>query len=198
MRLEKILVLASVAFVAGYFLACSDSASTLEMDDGMGYIPGYNPARSDSSKEKPESSSSGEVVSSSSAPESSSSSEEEIDFGDSKIQVDGSGIAVITDEYMDAVSDDLALELDDLKQAFDYNEAPSTFTGSDKTRFSVDDFDFSKNDYFCYTESQEWLGITKEKLQETKLPFLWDGAAYNARARFSLDFDPCQIFIKKK
>ena len=199
MRLKKIMVLAFVAFVAGYFLACSDAASTLEMDDGIGNIPGYNPAWSASSKETPESSSSGEVVTSSTTPEPSSSAEQEIDFGDSKIQVDGSGVAVITDEYMEAVSDDEALELDDLKQAFDYNEAPSTFTGGDKTRFSVDDFDFSKNEYYCYTESQEWLEISKEKLLETGLPFLWGGSAFESREGFLLSFEtPCgSIFIKK-
>ena len=204
MRVSKFYSALLIAFLAVGFVACGDTVSSTDAskNDGLDYIPGFDPGKADSTKTKDVSSSS-QAGSSDSEVESSASDESSssVDFSESNIPVDESGIAVMTDEYLVAdVSSDVATKLDSLKgELVNIDELPD-FSEKSGTRLTVDDFDYSKNEYYCYTESQEWLGITKEKLLETKLPFLWDGAAYDARSDFILDFtNVCKsVYAKAK
>ena len=205
MRVSKLYSALLIAFLAFGFVACNNTVSSTDTskNDGLDFIPGFEPGKTHSSKADVASSSSSQEGSSDSEVESSASDESSssVDFSESKIPVDASGIAVITDEYLVAdVSSDVVTKLDSLKNLLDDNEEVSGFTENSKMRFTVDDLDYSKQEYFCYTESDEWYGITKEKLLETKLPFLWDGVAYDTRAGFSLDFASIchSVYIKDK
>lgn len=205
MRVSKIYSALLIGLLAVGFVACNNTVSSTDAskNDGLDYIPGFDPGKADSTKTNKTSSSSTQDGSSDSEVESSASDESSssVDFSKSKIPVDESGVAVITDEYIDAdVSAATASKLDDLKAQLDDNEDVSGFSENSNMRFSVDDLNYSANEYYCYTESQEWYGITKETLLESNLPFLWDGEAYDARAGFILDFSNiCQsVYIKKK
>ncbi len=203
MRVSKFYSALLIAFLAVGFVACGDTVSSTDAskNDGLDAVPGYHSGKVYSSNAKGASSSSQAPSSSAGSSATEEESSSSIDFSESNIPVDESGIAVITDEYLDAdVSASVVSELDDLKAKLDDNEEVSGFTENSKMRFTVDDLDYSKQEYFCYTESDEWYGITKEKLLETKLPFLWDGVAYDARAGFSLDFASIchSVYIKDK
>ena len=206
MRLGKICSLFSVVCLALGFLACTDTVSSTDASelDGADVIPGYKQGKtysspssagsssaqaisSDAGSSATESSSSAEE--SSSSEEESSSSEVEVDFSESEIQVDGSGVAVITAEYLLDVGKNVRSTLNSKKEELDNNEEPEGFSESNKVEFAVDDFDFDANKYYCFTESEEWKSITKDKLLETKLPFLWDMDYYDCRDRFSLSFE---------
>lgn len=112
----------------------------------------------------------------------------EVDFSESKIQVDERGFAVITEEYLVDVSASVVSELEDLKVQLEDNAEPEGFDEVGQLALGVDDLQLDKYLYYCYTESEDWFQITKDKLLETKLPFLWGGAAYEARSNFTLDF----------
>ena len=204
MQLGKIFSLIAVAFLALGLWACGDTVSSTDASkmDGSDRIPGFNPGKanssaaggvSSSSAAQPESSaaesSSSVEEDSSSSEEESSSSEVEVDFSDSEIDVDGSGIAYITNTYLEAVSSSVASDLDDLKNQLEDNEDPEGFSESRDMDFSVDDLDFSANEYYCFTDADEWLKITEEKLLETKLPFLWGMDYYDYRDRYTLSFE---------
>jgi hypothetical protein len=207
MRVSKFYGALLIALLAVGFIACNNTVSSTDAsdNDGLDFIPGFEPgktvassanvvssssANGSSSSSVDESSSS--VVESSSAEESSSSVEESsssVDFSESKIQVDESGVAVITDEFLETISARNASEMDVLRDKYeDDPESVEGFSESRKRELAVDDLDYSKNEYYCYTDSEEWFMITKEKLLETKLPFLWDGSAYDLRDDYILDF----------
>lgn len=204
MRVSKFCSVLLVAFLTIGFVACSNTVSSTDASDngGLDAVPGYHPGKAYSSKESLVSSSSQAPTSgaessataeSDSSMEESSSSEEisssSVDFSGSNIQVDEGGVAVITEEYLEDVAARKTTELDDLWDMLEnQGEDVEGFVGSRSLEFAVDDLDFVQSHYYCYTESQEWFEITKEKLQETKLPFLWDGPAYEARSDFSLNF----------
>lgn len=204
MRVSKLYSALLIAFLAIGFVACNNTVSSTDASEisGINNIPGYNPGKADSTKTKDISSSSetptsdagSSAVEESSASEEESSSSEEIssssiDFSGSNIQVDESGIAIITSEYLESVSSSVASDLDEKWDLLEnQGESPEKFTGSKTTDFSVDDLNFAQSHYYCFTEAQEWFEITKEKLLETKLPFLWDGIAYDAREGFALSF----------
>lgn len=208
MRVSKIYSVLLIIFLAIGFVACNNTVSSTDTskNDGMNYIPGFEPGRThskandassasqDLSSSSEEGGSVGEESSSSeNGEEESSSSEEEssssIDFSESEIQVDESGVAIITEEYLEEVSSSEASDLDDMWDLLEnQGESPENFTGSKTTDFTVDDLDFAQYHYYCFTESQEWLEITKDGLLGTKLPFLWDGSAYDAREGFTLSF----------
>ena len=203
MRLGKFYSLFAGAFLVALLGACTNTVSSTDSSklDGINIIPDFSPGSTDSSQADIASSSSlddSTAVGSSSSEEGSSSSEVAVDFGDSKIQVDGSGIAIITEDYLESVEKSVKQELDGLKDELDNNGNPSGFSESKGTEFAVDDLDFSKSKYYCFTDADEWMAITKEKLLETKLPFLWDMAYYEYRDRYSLSFeDVCvSIYVK--
>ena len=205
MRLGKIFSLIAVTFLALGFWACGDTVSSTDASKltGADAIPGYHPGKayssqasgaSSSSANQPESS----AEESSSSEEESSSSEVEVDFSESEIDVDGSGIAIISEEYLNAVGSSMASDLDDLRDQLENNEEPEGFSEVRRTEFSVDDLDFSANSYYCFTDADDWLEITKDKLLETKLPFLWGMDYYDYRDAYSLSFeDVCAtIYVK--
>lgn len=204
MRVSKLYSTLLIAFLTIGFVACTNTVSSTDTSDtgGLDYIPGFNPGKPDSSKVADNSSSSdaesGSESSSSDTEESSSegeeppetessSSEEEssssIDFSESEVSVEG-GVAVITEEFLDT---DLSVDASDLDEMLD-DEDPA-FEEFRSSEFSVDDFVFESYEYYCYTQSHDWLQITKEKLLETKLPILWDGSAYDARDGYFLSFE---------
>ena len=206
MRVSKICGALLFAFVSVGFVACDNTVSSTDASDngGLNAVSGYQPGRTIASSANVVSSSSANGSSSSSVAESSSttsssseeasSSSEEVssssvDFSESKIQVDEGGVAVITDEFLETISARNASELDVLRDKYeDDPESVEGFSESRKRELAVDDLDYSKNEYYCYTDSEEWLMITKEQLLETKLPFLWDGSAYDLRDNYTLDF----------
>ena len=185
MRFGKLINLFLLALLSVFFVACTNTVSSTDASklEGSEIIPGFHPGYNVS----PGADSS--AVESSSSEEESSSSEVTIDFGDSKIQVDGSGIAIITVDYLEAVEKTVKQELDELKEGLDNNGNPAGFSECKGTEFAVDDFDFSKNKYYCYTDADDWMAVTKEKLLESNLPFLWDKAYYEYRDRYSLSFE---------
>jgi len=197
MRLGKIFSLISVVAFAFAFFACENTVSSTDASERNGYdlIPGFNPGKADSSKTSVNSSSStdqpgssaGEssasTEESSASEDQSSSSEVVVDFSESEIQVDGSNIAVILPKYLVAVNGDVESELNDLVDAAQYDSKKSP------VNLAVDDFDYSKNRYFCFTEAEEWLEITQNGLLDTKLPFLWDMPFYEYRDRYALNFE---------
>ena len=201
MRVSKIFGFLLIAILTVGFVACKNTVSSTDAsEDEMIYIPGFEPSRTLSSKVNDESSSSQALSSdaessateeSSSSGEESSSSEEvsssSVDFSESNIQVDETGVAVITEEYLEEVPSSKVLELDDLWDKSQDGDVDG-FVESGTRVFAVDDLDFSKSHYYCLTQSQEWYEITKEKLLETRLPFLWEGAAYELRDNYSLNF----------
>jgi len=196
MRLGKIFGLFSVVCLALSLLACTDTVSSTDASKlpGANEIPGYNPGKVYSSKADLVSSSSttqseSSTEDSSSSEEESSSSEVEVDFSGSKIDVDDSGVAVISEEYLEAVASSTASDLDDLRNQLENNKEPNGFTEVRRTDFSVDDFVFSENKYYCFTDADDWLEITKDKLLETKLPFLWGMDYYDCRDAYSLNFE---------
>lgn len=205
MRVSRICGFLLIAFLTVGFIACNNTVSSKDAsDDELDYIPGFYPVKNDSSQTD---SSKTDVTSSSSedsasVPESSAAEETcaALDLSETKVQVDtASCVAVITDDFLGDVGDDVASELDSLKQAFDYNEETPNFVESGKIRFAVDDLNFAQGHYYCFTVSRDWLEISKEKLLETGLPFLWGGSAFESREGFLLSFEtPCgSIFIKK-
>ena len=213
MRLGKIFSLIVVSFLALGLWACGDTVSSTDASKltGADAIPGYHPGKAYSSQaggtssssttqsdSSTEGSSSSEEEESSSSEEESSSSEVEVDFSDSEIDVDGSGVAIIPEEYLDAVGSNAASDLDDLRDQLENNEDPEGFSEVNRTVFSVDDLDFSENKYYCFTDADDWLEITKDKLLETKLPFLWGMDYYDYRDGYSLSFeDVCStIYVK--
>lgn len=223
MRLGKIFGWLTMTLLIFGLFACDGTVSSTDAseNDGLDAVPGYHPgktkgssASAGSSSSAKSSSSVGEssssVAESSSAEEESSSSEEEssssVDFSDSKIQVDESGFAVITDDYLRGIDLNDALSLDSLREKLENGDNVDGFTDSGTLEFAVDDFNFTceqKTDtcysYYCYTNSSDWLEITKDKLLETKLPFLWDGAAYDLSENYRLDFStPCQAIYKQE
>lgn len=176
MRVSKICGFLLSAFLTVGFVACGETVSSTDAsaNGGLDAVPGYHPGKVYSS----ENSSSSEEISSFS-----------VDFSESNIQVDESGVAVITEEYLDDVASGKAAEIDNSWDLLEnQGEDVEGFVGSRSLKFTVDDLDFARGHYYCLTESQEWFEITKEKLQESKLPFLWDGPAYEARAGFTLYF----------
>lgn len=202
MRLRNFFGLIAVVFLALGFWACGDTVSSTDASElnGLDAVPGYHPGKAYSSQAGVASSSSTAQSSaedssasvdeeSSSSEEESSSSEVEVDFSESEIDVDGSGVAIIPEEYLDAVGSNTAADLDDLRDQLENNEEPEGFTEIRRTEFSVDDFDFSENKYYCFTDSDDWLEITKDKLLETKLPFLWGMDYYDYRDAYSLSFE---------
>ena len=204
MRVSKFWDFLLIALVAVVFAACNNTVSSTDAskNDGLDFIPGFEPGKThskandvssssqDQSSGSDESSSASEESSSSDGEEEeSSSSEVEVDFSESEIQVDGSGVAVITDAYLKEVEKDVRSILNSKKDELDNNEEPEGFSESNKVEFAVDDFDFDANNYYCFTESEEWKGITRDKLLETKLPFLWDMDYYDCRDRFLLSFE---------
>lgn len=196
MRLGKFYSLFAGAFLLAFLGACTNTVSSSDSSK-------LNSTDADTRvyTEKTDTSQTATASSSSMADSSvveSSSSEVAVDFGDSKIQVDGSGIAIITEDYLESVEKSVKQELDGLKEELDDNRNPPGFVESKGTVFAVDDLDFSKNSYYCFTDADEWMAITKEKLLETKLPFLWDMAYYEYRDRYSLSFeDVCvSIYVK--
>ena len=204
MRLRKFFGLIAVTFLALGLWACGETVSSTDASElpGANVIPGYQPGRTYSSQasgasssstaqseSSTEESSSSVDEESSSSEEESSSSEVEVDFSESEIDVDGSGVAIIPEEYLEAVASSTASDLDDLRDQLENNEEPEGFTEVRRTEFSVDDFDFSENKYYCFTDSDDWLEITKDKLLETKLPFLWGMDYYDYRDAYSLSFE---------
>ena len=118
MRVSKFWDFLSIALVAVVFAACNNTVSSTDAskNDGLDFIPGFEPGKThskandvssssqDQSSGSDESSSASEESSSSDGEEEeSSSSEVEVDFSESEIQVDGSGVAVITDAYLTEV-----------------------------------------------------------------------------------------------
>ncbi len=217
MRLGKFFGWLTMTLLIFGLFACDGTVSSTDAseNDGLDAVPGYHPgktkgssASAGSSSSAKSSSSVGEssssVAESSSAEEESSSSEEEssssVDFSESKIKVDESGFAVITDDYLHGIDLSEASSLDDLREKLENGDNVDGFTDSGTLEFAVDDFNFSGYSYYCYTNSGDWLEITKDKLLETKLPFLWEGVAYDLRDNYSLDFStPCQaIYIQGK
>lgn len=215
MRVSKFFCFGLITFIIVGIVACENSTSSYTSDtDELGYIPGFMPVWADSSRivggssssvvngssssGESESSSSVELVSSSSSVEQSSSSDaSSIDY--SKYGIDGSGIADVKAEWLESgLSNDLVATLDSLKTESDYDDLEDFNDNAGKTRFAVDDFDFAKNEYYCYTLSEEWRGITKDGLQKSKYPFLWDGEAYSERAKFLLEFEnACKMVYSK-
>ena len=210
MRLRNFFGLIAVVFLALGFWACGDTVSSTDASKltGVDAIPGYQSGKtysspasggSSSSATEPESSaeesSSSEEEESSSSEEESSSSEVEVDFSESEIDVDGSGVAIIPEEYLDAVGSGTASDLDDLRDQLENNEDPEGFSEINRTVFSVDELDFSENKYYCFTDADDWLEVTKDKLLETKLPFLWDMDYYDYRDGYSLSFEDVCVTI---
>ena len=203
MRLGKFFALLLMALPVLAIVACGETVSSTDAsaNGGLDAVPGYHPGKVYSSKadlvssssQAPMSGAESSATEGSSTSENSSSSEEtsssSVDFSESNIQVDESGVAVITEEYLDDVASGKAAELDNSWDLLEnQGEDVEGFVGSRSLKFTVDDLDFARGHYYCLTESQEWFEVTKEKLQESKLPFLWDGPAYEARAGFTLDF----------
>jgi hypothetical protein len=204
MRVSKYCSVLLVAFLTIGFVACSNTVSSTDASDngGLDAVPGYHPGKSyngpTSSEKTPSGGSSSSATASSASEVSSSSSMIEVDFSESKIQVDERGFAVITEEYLVDVTASVASELEDLKAQLEDNAEPEGFDEIGQLSLSVDGLQFDKYQYYCFTESEEWFQITKDKLLETKLPFLWDGVAYEARGNFTLDFAEVCISIYSK
>lgn len=59
-------------------------------------------------------------------------------------------------------------------------------------------FDPEHNDYFCFTEENEWLRIDTSNLKQYGIPWLWNNAAWGNRKKYTFRFDEvCQaIFVK--
>ena len=194
MRVSKICGFLLSAFLTVGFVACGETVSSTDASDngGLDAVLGYHPGKSyngpTSSEKTPSGGSSSSATASSASEVSSSSSMIEVDFSESKIQVDERGFAVITEEYLVDVTASVASELEDLKAQLEDNAEPEGFDEVGQLALGVDDLQLDKYLYYCYTESEDWFQITKDKLLETKLPFLWGGAAYEARGGFTLDF----------
>jgi hypothetical protein len=204
MRLGKFFALLLMALPVLAIVACSNTVSSTDASDngGLDAVPGYHPGKSyngpTSSEKTPSGGSSSSATASSASEVSSSSSMIEVDFSESKIQVDERGFAVITEEYLVDVTASVASELEDLKAQLEDNAEPEGFDEVGQLALGVDDLQLDKYLYYCYTESEDWFQITKDKLLETKLPFLWGGAAYEARGNFTLDFAEVCISIYSK
>ncbi len=197
MRVSKLYSALLIAFLTIGFVACNNTVSSTDTSDngGMNFIPGFEPGKkkADSSKVTPVLSSSSDLLSSSLVDVSSSSAG--VAVLDSVIDVSEKCDA---SECMEDVADDVVTELETLKLQLDDNESVQNFTEDVQSRFAPGDFDFSKNDYYCFTQSEEWFKITKEGLQGVDLSFVWADDQTDVQVNYVLDFgNLCEsVYIK--
>ena len=171
MRVSKYCSVLLVAFLTIGFVACNNtvSSSDASANGGLDAVPGYHPGKVYSSKadlvssssQAPTSGAESSATEGSSTSENSSSSEET-----SSSSVDFSESNIQVDESGVAVITEEYL--DDV--------------ASGKAAELDNSWDLLEN------QGEDVEGFVGSKLQESKLPFLWDGPAYEARAGFTLDF----------
>ena len=197
MRVSKIYSVLLIAFLVIGFVACNNTVSSTDSGDngGLDYIPGFDPGKKteDSSKVTPASSAASDSLSSSLGDVSSSSAG--VAVLDSVIDVSGK---CDVSECMEDVADDVASELEALRLQLNDNDKVQNFAEVVKSRLAAGDFDFSKKDYYCFTESEEWFKITKEGLQGVELSFVWAGDQTDVQVNYVLDFaNLCEsVYIK--
>lgn len=109
-------------------------------------------------------------------------------------------------DAMEEVNDDESDELDSLRQELedpDTND-PEGFEKDDDGEFNYEDFDFEKNDYFCFTGEGDWLRIdfnaNREELKKIGLPFLWNGHANGLKRKYLFRFENecAAVYIRRK
>ena len=192
MRIEKFFGLFLTMSIALGLWACDNTVSSSDSRDqhGLNYISGYNP---DKAKAKPKPNSSSSKLPASSASVGSSSSFEDVSSSSETMAPLDSLIDVAetcdVSECLEAVSEDLLPELEELMQQLDELEEPTNFSGIENPRLAVNDLDFSKKDYYCYTISDEWYVITKDELVDAGLSYVWSDEDSETLVRYLLDFE---------